>query len=233
MLKASCGNAATQPTPKRQQAAALHILARPAILAVAILAQCASGAVTPTPGPALVDLTTVAPTVRLDLRYATPNNFTGRALYPVARCLLRPAVAARLARVQSALASRHLGLKVYDCYRPLSVQRLMWTLVPDERYVADPAKGSRHNRGAAVDVTLVRADGEELAMPTPFDDFSERARVDYVPLPAEVGANRALLQRAMRDAGFEPLPTEWWHFDAPDWQSFDVLDVPLTPSQNQ
>jgi D-alanyl-D-alanine dipeptidase len=198
-------------------------------LALALLALCAAAAATPpTPGPVLVDLAAVAPTVRFDLRYATPNNFTGRALYPVARCLLRPAVAARLARVQSALETRHLGLEVYDCYRPLSVQRQMWALVPDERYVADPAKGSRHNRGAAVDVTLVRADGEELAMPTSFDDFSERARIDYPQLPAAAVANRALLQQVMRDAGFTPLPTEWWHFDAPEWASFDVLDIPLS-----
>jgi D-alanyl-D-alanine dipeptidase len=202
-----------------------------ALLWVVMLVHCVNAATMPTSEPVLVDLATVAPTVRLDLRYATPNNFTGRALYPVTRCLLRPAVAARLARVQSSLEARHLGLKVYDCYRPLSVQRQMWALVPDERYVADPAKGSRHNRGAAVDVTLVRPDGEELAMPTPFDDFSQRARIDYPQLPAAAVANRALLQQVMRAAGFTPLPTEWWHFDAPEWESFDLLDIPLTPAQ--
>jgi beta-N-acetylhexosaminidase/D-alanyl-D-alanine dipeptidase len=181
----------------------------------------------PPPQTALVDLHTVAPSIRLDIRYATPNNFTGRALYPAPRCLLRPDVAQRLARAQARLEAMQLGLQVYDCYRPLSVQRELWALMPDERYVADPAKGSRHNRGAAVDVTLVDASGNELTMPTGFDDFSERAHRTYSALPPVARANRALLEHVMADAGFEPLPTEWWHFDAQDWQAYEVLDVPL------
>ncbi|MFN8644953.1 MAG: M15 family metallopeptidase [Candidatus Binatia bacterium] len=119
-----------------------------------------------------------------------------------------------------------LGLKVFDCYRPLSVQRAMWTVF-DERYVADPAKGSRHNRGAAVDLTLVDANGRELPMPTGFDDFSARAHRDYDDLPPAVLANRAQLERLMTDAGFTGLLIEWWHFDADGWERFDVLDVPL------
>jgi zinc D-Ala-D-Ala dipeptidase len=204
---------------------------RPIALLLAAVLTASACVRQPTPAaPApteLVDLQRIAPAIRLDLRYATPNNFTGRVLYPAARCLLRPDAAQRLAQVQARLATMHLGLKVYDCYRPLSVQRELWALVPDERYVADPAKGSRHNRGAAVDVTLVDAAGAELSMPTGFDDFSERAARTYSAVPPAARANRALLEHVMAEAGFEPLPSEWWHFDAPGWQTYDVLDVPL------
>lgn len=175
----------------------------------------------------LIDVQTVVPSIRLDLRYATPNNFTGRALYPTARCLLRPEVAQRLGRAQAALQPLGLGLKVYDCYRPLFVQRELWAVKPDTRYVADPAAGSRHNRAAAVDVTLVRSDGSAIGMPTDFDDFSPRASRAFDDLPPSIRLNRALLQQVMIDAGFMPLPSEWWHFDAPDWQQYEVLDVPF------
>ena len=178
--------------------------------------------------PDLVDIETISPQIRLDIRYATQDNFTGQVLYPAARCLLRRPVAERLERVQRELEEMGLGLKVFDCYRPLSVQRQMWALVPDERYVADPAKGSRHNRGAAVDVTLVTAGGVELEMPTAYDDFSVRAHRDYDALPAHVIANRGVLERMMVKAGFVPLPTEWWHFDAPDWEQFEILDLDLS-----
>jgi D-alanyl-D-alanine dipeptidase len=179
------------------------------------------------PGADLVELRAIAPRIRLDLRYATAANFTGRAIYPVARCFLWRAVAERLALVQADLAADGLGLEVFDCYRPLSAQRLLWRLVPDDRYVADPAKGSRHNRGAAVDVTLVTAAGAELALPTAFDDFSERAHRDFRALPAAALEHRERLERAMAARGFVPLPTEWWHFDAPDWADYPLLDVAL------
>ena len=193
-----------------------------------LLAAVAQPTAAPMPAP-LVDAAAAIPGLRLDIRYATPHNFTGRTLYPKARCLLRPAVVEHLARAQQAAAAQGLGLKVYDCYRPLSVQRAMWTLVPDERYVADPAKGSRHNRGAAVDLTLVDAAGKELPMPTAFDDFTARAHRDYGDLPPAAIANRAQLEQLMKDAGFTGLPTEWWHFDADGWERYDVLDVPIAP----
>jgi D-alanyl-D-alanine dipeptidase len=148
-------------------------------------------------------------------------------VYGRAACYLRPTVAAALARVQQDLRRRGLGLKVFDCYRPLSVQRRFWELVPDERYVANPAKGSRHNRGAAVDLTLVDRQGRELKMPTGFDDFSPRAHRDYRDLPKAVIRNRDTLERAMRRRGFVGLPTEWWHFDFQGWERFEVLDLPF------
>lgn len=174
----------------------------------------------------LVDLPTIAPHIRLDLRYATANNFLRRAVYPQARCVLRVAIAQQLAQVQADLEAQGLGLKVFDCYRPLAVQKQMWALVPDARYVADPARGSRHNRGAAVDVTLVNQSGKELEMPSAFDDFSDRARVDY-PASSTARHHRQRLAQAMQHRGFTPLATEWWHFDGAGWQNFGLLDVPF------
>jgi D-alanyl-D-alanine dipeptidase len=104
-------------------------------------------------------------------------------------------------------------LKVYDCYRPPEVQKKFWALVPDERYVANPVKGSKHSLGAAVDLTLVDRRGRELEMPTRYDDFTERAHRDYMKLPRRAIRNRALLREVMVRHGFVPLPTEWWHFD--------------------
>jgi D-alanyl-D-alanine dipeptidase len=185
-------------------------------------------------GDDLVDLATVAPSVIIDIRYATADNFTHHAVYPLARCVLRRAVAERLARVAARLAGDHLGLKVWDCYRPFSVQEAMWRLVPDGRYVARPVRkrgvpvaGSKHNRGAAVDLTLVDAAGSELEMPTAYDDFSARAHRDDASATATARRNAATLEAAMSAEGFEPLATEWWHFDAHGWQRFALEDQPL------
>jgi zinc D-Ala-D-Ala dipeptidase len=172
------------------------------------------------------------------MRYATTRNFTGRAFYPVARCLLRRDAAERLARVQKALARRGLGLLLWDCYRPFSVQVYLWKLVRDARYVAEPItgpdgtplEGSKHNRGAAVDVTLVRADGSAVEMPTDHDDFSARAHRGSSAASPAARANAELLEQVMVAEGFEPLPTEWWHFDAPGWKRYPLSDEPLAPS---
>lgn len=126
----------------------------------------------------MVDVTKVMPDIVLDIRYATTNNFLGQKIYNEPRCLLRWAAAKRLIRVQEALKEQGLGLKVFDCYRPPSAQRKMWAIKPDPNYVANPDKGSRHNRGMAVDLTLVDANKQELVMPTGFDDFSLRAHRD-------------------------------------------------------
>jgi len=183
----------------------------------------------------LVDIAEVDPTIRIDMRYASERNFTKVKVYPVARCLLRRDAAERLARVQAHLRAGGLGLEVWDCYRPFSVQKKFWALVSDERYVARPVedaagrplKGSKHNRGAAVDLTLVSAGGEPLEMPTDHDDFSERAhRGSRSATPAARG-NAERLERAMTAEGFEPLPTEWWHFDAPGWERYPLSDRPL------
>lgn len=176
----------------------------------------------------LVDIGTVNPNIRLDIRYATTNNFLKRQLYKEARCALRAGVAQKLSRVQEDLQKRGLGLKVYDCYRPLSVTAQMWEVLPDPRYVANPANGSRHNRGAAVDLTLVDSQGAELPMPTEFDDFTDKAARDYPgnDVSPEAQKNSQLLEEVMTKHGFDPLVTEWWHFDAADWQKFAILDIP-------
>ncbi|MCX6624170.1 MAG: D-alanyl-D-alanine dipeptidase [Acidobacteria bacterium] len=175
----------------------------------------------------LVPIERVAPAVRLDIRYATANNFTHHKVYDRAACYLRPSTAAKLAAAEREIEALGYRIKVYDCYRPLAVQKKFWALVPDERYVANPAKGSRHNRGAAVDMTLVAPDGTELAMPTPYDDFTERAHRDFQALPPEVLRNRALLERVMTKHGFLGMPTEWWHFDDAGYEKFPILDIPI------
>lgn len=175
----------------------------------------------------LIDILTINPTIILDIRYATENNFTHSKLYPVARCLLRREAAESLSSVQRDLRQQGLGLKIYDGYRPLAIQKKLWEAVPDERYVANPAKGSRHNRGAAVDITMVDSLGREVEMPTPYDDFSVKAHRDFTKLPEAAVRNRTLLEEVMIRHGFIPLSTEWWHFDFQHWDKYEILDQPL------
>ncbi|MBU1041804.1 MAG: M15 family metallopeptidase [Proteobacteria bacterium] len=185
-----------------------------------------------------VEPSTIDKSLVLDIRYATENNFTGKRVYPSARCFLRADVAKRLLTVQETLRGQGLGLKIYDCYRPFSVQEAFWAIMPDERYVGKPArengvivKSSRHNRGAAVDVTLVDAKGRELPMPTGYDDFTDKAHRDSPAASPEARRNSQTLEHAMANQGFEPLPTEWWHFDGSGWQGYEPLDLPLPASR--
>ena len=173
----------------------------------------------------LVEIRALDSRIVVDLPYATRNNFTGTAVYKSSRCYLRRAVAVNLAAVQTELEKSGCGLKVWDGYRPLSVQKKFWALVPDVRYVASPAKGSRHNRGAAVDVTLTDRAGHELEMPTKFDDFSPRAAANAPCDSPAALANRQRLQQAMTAHGFQIFATEWWHFDAVGWEKYPVLDL--------
>lgn len=176
----------------------------------------------------VVDIQSINSNIVLDIRYATTNNFIKEQLYPVAKCALRKEVAQKLSKVQKDLEEIGLGLKVFDCYRPLSVTKKMWEVLPDSRYVANPARGSRHNRGAAVDVSLVDLKtGIELEMPTDYDDFSQKAWRDYDGNKPQVKKNSDLLASMMKKHGFEPLITEWWHFDAEGWEKFSILDVSL------
>lgn len=177
------------------------------------------------PGDELVDVEKLIPGIVLDIRYATTNNFTGQKLYPVARCCLRREAAENLKAVQEELKGMGLALKVFDGYRPLSVQKKMWAVYPHPGFVADPAKGSRHNRGAAVDLTLIKLDGTELPMATPFDDFTPKAHRDYMDLPAEQIKNRELLEEVMSNHHFKGLDTEWWHFDLRNARKYEVLDI--------
>jgi zinc D-Ala-D-Ala dipeptidase len=195
----------------------------PTIIAAALLALLLSGC----ERDELVELDKFIPGIVLDIRYATTNNFTGQTLYPSSRCFLRKPVAENLRAVQMELATQGLGLKVFDGFRPLSVQKKMWEVFPHPGYVADPKKGSRHNRGAAVDLTLIRlSDSAELPMPTAFDDFTTKAHRDFNDLPEEVIRNRTLLETLMTKHGFIGLPTEWWHFDDANWKRYPIMDVP-------
>lgn len=162
-----------------------------------------------------------------DYKYSTDSNFTHHILYADPDAYVRLPVAIALKKVHEELAAKGLGLKFFDAYRPYSVTKEMWKAVPDERYAANPAKGSGHNRGIAVDVTLVKiASGEELPMPTAFDDFSEKAHHNYKNLPDDVLQNRTLLKTTMEKHGFQALGTEWWHYSlANAAASFELLDL--------
>ena len=178
------------------------------------------------PSTRLVDLASLH--IPLDIRYATANNFMKRVLYPAPRAFLRAPAAQALADADRELAARGLGLKVFDAYRPYRVTVAMWEPIKNPDFVADPAKGSRHNRGAAVDLTLIdRATGNELPMPTPYDDFTERAAHAFTDLPPDAVANRALLREVMERHGFEALPSEWWHYDFAGWRKYELMDVGL------
>jgi zinc D-Ala-D-Ala dipeptidase len=173
---------------------------------------------------ALTNLTEVAPGVIIELRYKGTDHFFKKAFYPAeAKALLLPHVAAKIAAVQKELAAEGLGLKIWDAYRPLSVQKAMWAAMPDPKYVADPAKGGRHNRGAAVDVTLVDAKGQELEMPTAHDDFTEKAGAYFKLANPTAFKNRQRLQEMMRKHGFLVFESEWWHFDDAEWQKCPVI----------
>jgi len=180
----------------------------------------------PPRGDDLVDVSAAIPDAVLDLRYATADNFTGAVLYPKAVCKLRRAVAARLAKAADALRPQGRRLLLWDCYRPSSIQERFWKLVPDPRYVANPAVGSRHSRGAAVDLALVDAAGRPVPLPTKFDEFSEAAHRDRA-LAGPRGADARRLADAMRAAGFIGMPTEWWHFDAPEAREYALSNEPL------
>lgn len=173
----------------------------------------------------LVSLDTVQG-VHLDIRYATPNNFTKQAVYPYPAALVRLPVYHALLQVRNRAAAAGYGLWIWDAYRPYSATVMFWNLIGDERYVANPMGGSRHNRGCAIDLCLYDLKtGTPLPLPTPYDDFSERAHPSY-PLPkGPAKEHRELLRQWMEEAGFTVYPSEWWHFDFVGWQEFPLLNV--------
>jgi D-alanyl-D-alanine dipeptidase len=180
--------------------------------------------------PPLVDVKSQQPGIRVALSYGTAENAFRKRLYAGNVALLRAPVARRLARVQDRLEKQGYGLKVWDAYRPRSVQAVMWRLRPDARskYLANPRKVSKHSRGAAVDVTLVRRDGGDLELPTPHDEFSPRAHRGATR-GVSVAARRhwRILDTAMRAEGFLANRYEWWHFTDPEWRRYPPADVPV------
>lgn len=177
---------------------------------------------------AMVDITSLDSDFVIDVRYATENNFTGEVLYPVPRVFLRKAAAMALVDAHKELKESGMRFLVFDGYRPVSVQEKMWEIMPDERYVADPKKGSRHNRGAAVDLTIVDSLGNPLDMGTDYDDFTEKATPDYADVSDEVKENRQFLVELMKRHGFSVYPTEWWHYDFANWEEFEIIEFDIT-----
>ncbi|MDD3201765.1 MAG: M15 family metallopeptidase [Bacteroidales bacterium] len=181
------------------------------------------------PDMELIDLETYIPNIVLDIRYATANNFTGTPIYTSPRAFLRKPVAEALLEVQNELAAQNIGLKIYDAYRPYAGTLYFYEVYLDSTFVASPRTGSNHNRGFAVDLSLIDlTTGEELEMPTPFDTFTEVAAVDYPNLPENVLANRAILVNAMVSHGFTTYKDEWWHFNfAKDREKYKIVDIPF------
>jgi len=176
----------------------------------------------------LVELTALDPAIKLDIRYATPRNFLGTPLYSQARAFLQRPAAEALVRVDKALAKEGYGLLVHDAYRPWYVTRLFWDATPPDKheFVADPASGSRHNRGCAVDLTLYTLrDGRAVDMPSLYDEMSTRAYPDYAGGPDEPRRLRELLRRHMEAEGFSVYETEWWHYDYRDWKSYAIQNA--------
>lgn len=178
--------------------------------------------------PELVELIKLDPTIRLDIRYATRNNFLGRPVYKQARAFLQRPAAEALARVNLALRQKGFGLVVFDGYRPWSVTKAFWDATPEDKkqFVADPKKGSRHNRGCAVDLTMFDLHtGREVSMPSEYDEMTERSHINYQCATQEAKALRELLRTAMEAEGFNVYEPEWWHYDYKDWKQYPILDI--------
>jgi zinc D-Ala-D-Ala dipeptidase len=179
----------------------------------------------------LVELIALEPTIRLDIRYATAQNFTGRILYDQPRAFLVRVAAEALVRAHRQLKKEGYGLTIFDGYRPLSVTKKLWDATPPgpkRNYVANPKMGSRHNRGCAVDLSLHDlASGKLVAMPSGYDEFTRRAHRDFMDAPADAIANRQRLAHYLEAEGFRGMSNEWWHFDFVGWEKFPILDTPF------
>ncbi|MDT4968252.1 MAG: zinc D-Ala-D-Ala dipeptidase [Acidobacteriota bacterium] len=178
--------------------------------------------------PELVEIVNLDPTIRLDIRYATRNNFLGRPVYKQARAFLQRPAAEALTRVSAALRGKGYGLMIFDGYRPWRVTRVFWDATAEDKreFVADPSKGSRHNRGCAVDLTLYDLKtGKEVSMPSAYDEMTERSHNDYQCAPPEASRLRDLLRAAMEAEGFAVYAPEWWHYDYKDWREYPILDL--------
>lgn len=182
------------------------------------------------PNMQLVEIVKVIPNVKLDIRYATKNNFTGVAVYREARAFARKPVVDALQKVQDELNKQGLGLKFFDGYRPYAVTVKFWevTHLAKKAFVANPKAGSRHNRGCAVDLTIVNLkSGKALEMPTTYDSFSEAASPTYEDITPLQRKNRDFLIKIMENHGFTVFKNEWWHYDFNGWEKFPLMDIPF------
>jgi D-alanyl-D-alanine dipeptidase len=181
--------------------------------------------------PDLVELIKLDPAIKLDIHYASANNFLGVPVYSEARAFLERPAAEALLRIDRKLHGMGYGLLIFDGYRPWYVTKIFWdaTWPQDHPYLADPAQGSRHNRGCAVDLTLFDLKtGQPVSMPSTYDEFSERAQPGYTGGTAEQRAHRDFLRKTMEGEGFTVYSTEWWHFDYKDWRKYPIVNVPFS-----
>jgi zinc D-Ala-D-Ala dipeptidase len=181
--------------------------------------------------PDLVELVKLDSTIKLDIRYAGANNFLGKPVYTEARAFLQRPAAESLLQAHRELASHGYGLMIHDGYRPWSITKLFWDMTSgaQREFVADPAAGSKHNRGCAVDLTLYELKtGRAVQMPGDYDEMTPRSYPDYAGGTVEQRARRDLLRAAMERHGFTVEPNEWWHFNYKDWREYPILDIPFS-----
>jgi len=176
----------------------------------------------------LVEIKKAIPTIKLDIRYATRNNFMQQVMYKQARAFARKPVVAALKKIQKELNKKGYGLKIFDGYRPYAITVEFYKKASDKNFVANPAKGSKHNRGCAVDLTLINLKtGKELVMPTPYDSFSAAAAAKYEKVSPEARKNRDFLIAIMGKYNMNVLENEWWHYDFSGWRNYDLMDIPF------
>lgn len=180
------------------------------------------------PNNELIEIKKAIPSIKLDIRYATENNFMKQVMYKQARAFARKPVVESLKKIQKELNKKGYGLKIFDGYRPYAITVEFYKKASDKNFVANPAKGSKHNRGCAVDLTLINLKtGKEVVMATPYDSFSAAAAANYEPVSAEVKKNRNLLIATMKKYQLNVLDNEWWHYDFSGWQQYDLMDIPF------
>ncbi len=216
---AACGGEGPAAAPIQTEAAIAAEVTEAALPAETTLSETVPETTLPPetrPEPSdeeIVPVKDYIPEIQTELKYGTSDNFTGQVIYDFQDAYLRYGTVKKLKAAQEAFTEIGLTLKIWDAYRPVSAQFALWEVCPDDTYVADPRKGySNHNRGNAVDVTLVDSEGNELEMPTGFDDFSGRADRNYAECPQNVAENAMLLQTVMESYGFKGYYGEWWHF---------------------
>ncbi|MCX2573798.1 M15 family metallopeptidase [Pedobacter sandarakinus] len=176
----------------------------------------------------LVELKKEIPNIKLDIKYATTQNFMHQVMYQQARAFARRPVVEALKKIQKELSKKGLGLKIFDAYRPYAITVAFYKKASDKNFVANPAKGSKHNRGCAVDLTLINLKtGKELEMATPYDSFSAAAAANYEPVNPTVRKNRAFLMATMQKYGLHVLANEWWHYDFVGWENYKLMDIPF------
>jgi len=211
-----------------QQDYALLLLAALLLLPAVYQAQEPPKETGPFRQPELVELIKLDPTLRLDIRYATANNFLGRPVYREARAFLQRPAAEALVRANKALRKKGYGLLIFDGYRPWSVTKTFWDATPEDKkqFVADPSQGSRHNRGCAVDLSMFDLKtGKEVKMPGEYDEMTERSHINYQGGTEEARRLRDLLRAAMEAEGFAVYEPEWWHYDYKDWKQYPILNL--------